>query len=666
MFLFTKKAVGIDIADQTIEIVQLAKKGKKTEVLSLARQVLEPGIVSRGRIQDKEKLRDVLKKTLAEAKPAGIFEKRVVFGLPETQVFIFDFELGSHNKKDRDLLILAKAQRNIPLEKDDLLLSYRVLAEKDDGAEILLAAASRETVEEWDDFFRYSGLSVAMFDVESLAIFRALFSEPPVHPVLIADIGENVTNLAVFDSQGLRYSHSLNIGGATLTEEISSCLKINSEQAEQKKLAADLADEKSLLCLPLIKALEGLVQELKKLIDYFQTRNGEKIQEVILAGGSSKLKGIAAYFTANLEVPVKLGVSSFLAKEAPLEYLEAVGLALRGLEEKRFQNQPLISLEEKIVERKSKIFSGRSAVKIVLDGKRKARFRTDGQGIRSKKILLAVIIIVGLFSVGLGSWYQNYRKNQKILEQKARASQFTQTQSFDLKIPLAVDAAEQTPDRVKGKIIENVINAAGDYNEAVAFSRTAASKQLKKGEKLWLEPLNKLSEPQEAVFPITIKWLAFNEKEAADLFLEEIEKINSGKTEFIFNKIEKLSLEPTENPDIFYLSGQITISLNQLIVQESGAGANGATSSQSTSSLSTSSLPAVSDRATSSQPQAVIQETETGWLNVRTGPGTNFSVVAKVFPGESYPLLEELTNWYKIEIGEGKEGWISAKYAKKQ
>lgn len=61
----------------------------------------------------------------------------------------------------------------------------------------------------------------------------------------------------------------------------------------------------------------------------------------------------------------------------------------------------------------------------------------------------------------------------------------------------------------------------------------------------------------------------------------------------------------------------------------------------------------------------VIKETPTGWLRVREGPGTNYSEIDKVYPGESFPLLEEKDNWYKIELEDNIAGWISANYAEK-
>lgn len=63
---------------------------------------------------------------------------------------------------------------------------------------------------------------------------------------------------------------------------------------------------------------------------------------------------------------------------------------------------------------------------------------------------------------------------------------------------------------------------------------------------------------------------------------------------------------------------------------------------------------------------AVIKDTPTGFLRVRSSPGTGSSEVAQIKPGEKYDILEEKDGWYKIPYETGKEGWISARYVTKQ
>jgi hypothetical protein len=61
-----------------------------------------------------------------------------------------------------------------------------------------------------------------------------------------------------------------------------------------------------------------------------------------------------------------------------------------------------------------------------------------------------------------------------------------------------------------------------------------------------------------------------------------------------------------------------------------------------------------------------ILDTPTGFLRVRENNSINSLEIAQVKPGESYELIEEKDNWFKIKLAEDKIGWISAQYAVKK
>jgi hypothetical protein len=68
---------------------------------------------------------------------------------------------------------------------------------------------------------------------------------------------------------------------------------------------------------------------------------------------------------------------------------------------------------------------------------------------------------------------------------------------------------------------------------------------------------------------------------------------------------------------------------------------------------------------TAAQKTVKIKNTETGWLRVREASSSAAKEVDKVNPGATYSLIEEDTDWYKIDLGNGKSGWISSSYAEK-
>lgn len=69
-----------------------------------------------------------------------------------------------------------------------------------------------------------------------------------------------------------------------------------------------------------------------------------------------------------------------------------------------------------------------------------------------------------------------------------------------------------------------------------------------------------------------------------------------------------------------------------------------------------------------------ILSTPTGFLRVRSGPGTTGTEIAQVKPGDEYPFLDEdvATGWVKIQyeapaagLPNGITGWVSGQYVKK-
>lgn len=58
---------------------------------------------------------------------------------------------------------------------------------------------------------------------------------------------------------------------------------------------------------------------------------------------------------------------------------------------------------------------------------------------------------------------------------------------------------------------------------------------------------------------------------------------------------------------------------------------------------------------TAAQGEAVIATDE---MNVRSGPGLSYGIMAEVKKGERYPILKEDGDWVQIQLGSGDKGWV--------
>lgn len=73
-----------------------------------------------------------------------------------------------------------------------------------------------------------------------------------------------------------------------------------------------------------------------------------------------------------------------------------------------------------------------------------------------------------------------------------------------------------------------------------------------------------------------------------------------------------------------------------------------------------------STKSASKVAKVTILDTPTGFLRVRDQASLNGLEIAKVAPQESYDLIEEGDGWFKIKLKDGKEGWVSSQYSKKE
>lgn len=64
--------------------------------------------------------------------------------------------------------------------------------------------------------------------------------------------------------------------------------------------------------------------------------------------------------------------------------------------------------------------------------------------------------------------------------------------------------------------------------------------------------------------------------------------------------------------------------------------------------------------------KVTVLDTPTGFLRVRTDSSLASSEIGRVSPGDSLEFISEEEGWFEIKMKDGKTGWISSQYAKKE
>jgi type IV pilus assembly protein PilM len=353
------EAFGLDISDLSLKFLMLRKRGKKFSVVSFGESQIEPGIIEGGEVKDEEKLAKIVKEATKKVKT-----KYVIACLPEEKAFLQVIKMPIMSEEDLKSAIVFEAENYIPLPVNEVYLDCEIVPPVYNHLkhlDVLLAAIPKRTTDSYLRVLKKAGLKPIAFEIESLAIARALIKDQITsHSVLIIDLGATRTSFIIFAGKSVRFTTSIPVSGIHLTELIAKSLNISFEKAEKLKIIHGLKEGlkiklgekttfekvKGKIFEALIPALVDLVQQIKKCIDYYQTHaylsglppNGKKIHKVILSGGSANLKGLKEFLELELKIPVEMGnpwinigeVKNF-PKEKSLSFTTAIGLALRGI-----------------------------------------------------------------------------------------------------------------------------------------------------------------------------------------------------------------------------------------------------------------------------------------------------------------------------------------------
>src|SRR3989344_2823841 len=613
--ILAKKSVGIDISDGSIEVARITR----SKALSLGRVILESSIVVEGIIRNEDKLALALKNALLSAEPYPIKTRHAIFALPERQLYSRVVKMRvSPGRSEREQEIREEARKNIPLDGDDLLYTYRVLSEE----EVLILAASRAVVREWQQFFHRLKITVHTFDIESLAIARSIFGRVRSTPVCLVDIGTHTTTIAVLDNVGLLYSHSLSVGGAAFTKDVADTLSIQKTEAEDRKILFGVTEKNQKGLFILIKALQPVTEEITTAFRVYQRTTGGHIGQVVFVGGASHMPGLLNYFSENLSLPVIFGKSYIPLKKqnTDITHIEAVGIALKAWA----KDDPALAYTPLAGEKKRFLLPHFS-------------FSLDPlKNIFQSRVLTGVIILLALAGIFLFMLFRTKKSEPASLPPQVPAplpGALSHEQALDFSVELAFTPGAYTSERVRARVIE--VNAGGE--DALIRSLVESEQGLKSGEKLTKEPLSQSSQ--------SIRWAVYSEEDLSRKIASEINTLIAERPiQYEIKSIEENTLKTT-GEETALMSVRVRISASDSIKEKV--------------------VPVVPPPPAPPvvvENKVQIKNTETGYLNVREGPGMSYKLLFRVSPGETHILLERKGDWAKIRTKDGRAGWVSGQY----
>ncbi len=304
--------VGVDIGSTSIKMLQLERIGSNYEIAAYASASLPKGAVVNGVIEKMPIVVEALQRCVTRS---GVDVKNVALAMPTQAVttrmlkYPADFSESSIYEQ-----IEAEASMHIPFPLDEVRFDFCKIGLNKNGtdADVLLAAARREQVDGRINAVEALGLVPTLVDVESYCTQRCVAQAAKSMPkqgkgLVLAhlDVGATNTTLTVIKDDEILFQREQSFGGHQLTLDIAKQYGLSADDAEVKKRLAELpVDYPQRLLKPF---LQDAAQLAARSLQFFYTSTPySRVDQLLLAGGSSALPSMVDAITHTTQIPVVL------------------------------------------------------------------------------------------------------------------------------------------------------------------------------------------------------------------------------------------------------------------------------------------------------------------------------------------------------------------------
>ncbi len=351
--MLNRPLVAIDIGSSAIKVVEMTgQKQKKLRAIGL--ELLPPGAVVDGVIQNQEVVENTLKDLLKKLK-IRTSGRRAALSLSGSSVLVKKVNVAAKNA-DLAEQVYYEAEQQFQADMAEIYFDFTEL-EPAAGAPgpdqpVLMVGAKREMVEQYIGVMRSVGLRTGVVECSAFSVSNMFEYNYGVVEGLTAlvNIGAALTQVSLVAHGEYVYTRDIAIGGEEYSRRIMELLGVDRPNAENLKVAVSQGDGSvpEELHKVLGEINEQLVHEIQVTIDYF-FQSGDAagreagLTSIFLTGGGSRILGLDAALAAALQIPVQI-VNPFQRvevnpKKFQMDYIlmqghlygVAVGLSLRAM-----------------------------------------------------------------------------------------------------------------------------------------------------------------------------------------------------------------------------------------------------------------------------------------------------------------------------------------------
>jgi type IV pilus assembly protein PilM len=350
LFRKPKGLLGLDIGTSAVKIVELEQSRGGYQLKNFGMTFLPKETIVNGVFKNAASLVTAVTSINENLKTKTKYVSTSVSGHP---VIIKKINIPTMTEEELTESIQWEAEQYIPFDLEEVNIDFQILGVNEatpDQMDVLLVAAKKSLISEYEDAISEAGLEPVIVDIDSFALENAYeinYPDEDTPVVALIDMGASVININVLKQRKSTFTRDVFMGGNKLSEEIQKQLAVSEEEAEMLKIGGELENIDYDQLDSIIQDVSlALAVEIQRSLDlHAASTTDEEVQKIYLSGGTARLPGIKELIADRVGIPVEIldpfreiayneatFDPEYIAEIGPVAGV-GIGLALRTLEE---------------------------------------------------------------------------------------------------------------------------------------------------------------------------------------------------------------------------------------------------------------------------------------------------------------------------------------------
>lgn len=333
----------LDIGTNAIRTVQLSGGNGRWNLERHSYVPVDHKITTSDSPEAKRRLGEIIMTAVGQS---GIKTHDVVIGLPSNKTFTTVVDVPNSSEAELRATMKYQIDQYIPMSIDEAKVDWALLGpslRSDNMQEVLLTSVANSYSEERLEFVESLGLNVIAAEPDPIAMIRALVPGDNKQALLLLDMGEHSTDIAIVYGDAPRLIRTVPTGLSSIVKSAVQNLNVQEDQARQFILKFGLMPDRldGQVLRAIDSVLDNFANEVIKSLKFFQTRYVNiPISGMMVSGFAASIPMMTDYLSTKSGVASQVanpwqGIQLSQASQAQIapvanEFTAAIGLAKRN------------------------------------------------------------------------------------------------------------------------------------------------------------------------------------------------------------------------------------------------------------------------------------------------------------------------------------------------